>query len=75
MPHKLWLLKNPHTLSMVITLNPDGSVTADFPGLECAATVLDDDPWRARDRAILACAKLMVAKLEVPHGADTHRAA
>jgi hypothetical protein len=71
-----WLLKNPHTLPMVITLNYDGSVTASFPAVSgCAATAFDDDPWRARERAILDCAKLMVVLLEVPHGADIDRVA
>jgi hypothetical protein len=75
MPHR-WLLKNPHTLPMIITLNPDGSVTASFPGVSgCEATVYDDDPWKARDKAVLACAKQIVATLEVHHGTDTDRAA
>ena len=60
-----WLLPNPHTLPMVITLHSDGSVTAEFPALgECKGTEWDQSPWRARDKAILACAKAMVAKME-----------
>jgi len=63
MPPTRWLLKNPHTLHMIVTLNPDGTVTAAFPALECEQTVFDNDPWHARDKAILACAEAMVAKL------------
>jgi hypothetical protein len=60
----LWLLKNPHSLSMFITLHSDGSVTADFPALrDCRGMAWDRDEWKARDKAILACAEAIVAKL------------
>lgn len=66
MPRKAdWILKNPHHLCMVITLNPDMSVTASFPAVPgSSATVWLEDPWRARDEAILGCAESIVAHLK-----------
>ncbi len=60
-----WLLKNPHTLPMRIAFNPeDGSVTARFPALAVSARIKHADIWKARDLAVLACAKAMVDRLE-----------
>ena len=74
-PHT-WLLRNPHTLPMIITLLPDGTVSAEFPGVEdCKVAVRHSDPWRAREMAILKCAKLIVARMEGPDESRRQHAA
>jgi hypothetical protein len=58
-------LNNPHTLPMVIELRGDGEVRASFPAIpDCEGVSFNSDPWKARDEAILNCAKLIVAKMQ-----------
>lgn len=62
----VFTLRNPHTLPMVIELTDDGEVKASFPALPgCEGTAFHADHWRARDVAILNCARAIVAKLEM----------
>ena len=57
-----WNLKNPHSLPMIIKLQSDGSVLAEFPALSgCRGVGVDTDIWKARDKAIFNCAQSMVA--------------
>jgi len=57
----VWILKNPHSLSMVVTMHSDGTVTAEFPALKAMGMAWAPSPWDARDKAILRCAEAMVA--------------
>jgi hypothetical protein len=51
---------------MIIEVNAGGEVRASFPALQdCEGTAFDPDPWKARDKAILNCAKEIVARLQV----------
>jgi len=59
----LWKLKNPHTMPMIVTLLPGGSVLAEFPG-GCIGVGTGENEWQARDEAILHCAEAIVAKLK-----------
>jgi hypothetical protein len=64
----LWRLRNPHSLPMVITFHADGTVRADFPGIEgCSGMGIDVNVWKARDQAILNCARSMVEIMEGAH--------
>lgn len=72
-PPRTWLLRNPHELPMVITLRADYTVYAEFPAVVgCFGIGVSTDPWKARDMAILNCAKAVVQRMEgAQHGPVT----
>jgi hypothetical protein len=61
----LWTLRNPHSLPMVIELIGAQTVRASFPAIPgCEGEATNLDPWKARDEAILNCAKSIVVNLQ-----------
>jgi hypothetical protein len=60
-----YILRNPHTLPMIIKLMGGGMVKASFPALSgCDGISTNPDPWKARDEAILNCARAIVDRLQ-----------